>query len=668
MSYKLLAPLCLVFVVGAVAALVKGQDLPSNAGFSQIAANEAGGGSRALRSVLVKPIGSGLEQNAEDSDPSPETSAEPVVSEPSERPVEPQEVPAEPTEQFEEDHGSSWDAPAISGPVLNNPVAPAPSSGLDREPSSVGNGLRAAQPQVLPGEADDDADASVLPAAPNVMPSDVSEQRPGDRLSARRTSINPRAIRRPLGTGVLLTSRGPSLRVETRGADAILIGKTSGFAVALINDGSTTAEGVHVRVAIPDHVQIETATSPAGPLHPQENATEQQTLDWVVAQVAPGREQVLRLELKPTENRPFDLAVDWTLRPPSATAQIAVQKPELELALFGPKDMLYGKTAVFTIQITNPGSGPAEDVSLSFTYGQRQLPAKPIGTIAAGEQTEVDVELTAAEAGALRIAAAALAAGGLRSETLQEVQVRRGRLDVQIVGSPVEFAGSTAEYRIRVKNAGDATAADVAAQVTLPQGARRISAGDSSADSAANLSFRIGSLSPGAERVFTVACELTTAGDNRIEATASGSDDLNALSAFVTQVKALADLKLLVNDPPGPMAVGDNAVFEVRVMNRGTKAAEQISVVAQFSEGIEPIEANGGAATIVPGQVLFQPIPRIAAGGEVVLKVTAQASKQGAHRFRAQVSAAEPDTRLVAEESTYFFDADSVSRTARKPE
>jgi uncharacterized repeat protein (TIGR01451 family) len=456
------------------------------------------------------------------------------------------------------------------------------------------------------------------------------------------------------------------LRVETRGADAVLIGKASTFSVALINDGSTVAEGIHVRVAVPDHVQVVSATSQAGPLQPQEDATGQQTLDWVVAQIAPDREQLLELSLKPTENRPFDLAVDWTLRPPSVTAQIAVQKPELELALFGPKDMLYGKTAVFTIQITNPGSGPAEDVSLNFTYGQRQLPAKPIGTIAAGEQTEVDVELTAAEAGTLRIAAAASGAGGLRSETVQQVQVRRGRLDVEIVGSPVEFAGSTAEYRIRVKNAGDATAADVVAQVTLPQGARRISAGDSSADS--DLSFRIGSLSPGAERVFTVACELTTAGANRVEATASGSDDLSAISAFITQVKALADLKLVVNDPPGPMAVGDNAVFEVRVMNRGTKAAEQISVVAQFSEGIEPVEANGGAATIVPGQVLFQPIPRIEAGGEVVLKVTAKASEQGAHRFRAQVSATEPDTRLVAEESTYFFDADSVSRTARKPE
>ncbi|MFV1964019.1 MAG: CARDB domain-containing protein [Pirellulaceae bacterium] len=496
----------------------------------------------------------------------------------------------------------------------------------------------------------------------------MTPQSPKDRLSERRAAIRSRATRRPLKEGVLLASQGPSLRVETRGADAIVIGKASDFSVALINEGNTVAGGVHVRVALPRFVQVIMATSQAGPLRPQNSEAHQQTLDWVVDQVAPGAEQVLKLTLKPTENQPFDLAVDWTLRLASAAAQITVQKPELELALFGPKDMLYGKTGVFTIQITNPGSGPAEDVSLSFVYGKRQLPAKAIGTIAAGEQTEVDVELTAAEAGMLRVAAVATASEGLRAEAAEQVQVRRGRLEVDIIGSAMEFAGSTTKYQIRVKNAGDATAADLIANVTLPEGARRVAVRDASGTPDSDLAFRIGSLSPGAERVFTLVCQLTNPGANRIEAAVSGSEELSAIQAFVTQVRALADLKLLVNDPPGPTAVGDEAVFEMRIMNRGTKAAEQISVVAQFSEGIEPVEANGGTATIVPGQVLFQPIPRIDAGGEITLKIIARATKEGSHRFRAQVSASDPDTRLVAEESTYFFDAVHGSRTARKPE
>jgi hypothetical protein len=104
-------------------------------------------------------------------------------------------------------------------------------------------------------------------------------------------------------------------------------------------------------------------------------------------------------------------------------------------------------------------------------------------------------------------------------------------------------------------------------------------------------------------------------------------------------------------------------VYEVRIVNRGTKAAEQINVVAQFSEGVEPIEAHGGTANIVPGQVVFNPIARVGAGEELLLKVIARADRKGNHRFRAQVTCADPETRLVAEESTYYFKA----RTARKP-
>ena len=76
-----------------------------------------------------------------------------------------------------------------------------------------------------------------------------------------------------------------------------------------------------------------------------------------------------------------------------------------------------------------------------------------------------------------------------------------------------------------------------------------------------------------------------------------------------------------MNDPRGPTPVGEDALYEVHIVNRGTKAAEQISVATQFSDGIEPVESTGGGADIVTGQVLFHPIPRIAPGEEIMLKI-----------------------------------------------
>ena len=54
--------------------------------------------------------------------------------------------------------------------------------------------------------------------------------------------------------------------------------------------------------------------------------------------------------------------------------------------------------------------------------------------------------------------------------------------------------------------------------------------------------------------------------------------DLIAGDTFVTRVKALADLKLVVNDPPGPTALGNEATYEILVVNRGTKAAHHVQV------------------------------------------------------------------------------------------
>lgn len=49
----------------------------------------------------------------------------------------------------------------------------------------------------------------------------------------------------------------------------------------------------------------------------------------------------------------------------------------------------------------------------------------------------------------------------------------------------------------------------------------------------------------------------------------------------------------------------------------------------------------------------------------MALKVIARATREGMHRFRAQVTCSDPETRLAAEESSYFFGSE-IPRTARR--
>jgi hypothetical protein len=73
----------------------------------------------------------------------------------------------------------------------------------------------------------------------------------------------------------------------------------------------------------------------------------------------------------------------------------------------------------------------------------------------------------------------------------------------------------------------------------------------------------------------------------------------------------------------------------------------------------------------VPGQVIFEPIKAIPAGGQISVQITARAQRAGTARFRAELTCGDPDTTLVSEESTRFFaatGADSgASRTAQSP-
>ena len=134
-------------------------------------------------------------------------------------------------------------------------------------------------------------------------------------------------------------------------------------------------------------------------------------------------------------------------------------------------------------------------------------------------------------------------------------------------------------------------------------------------------------------------CTLATPGPNHLQVASSAAGDVADVANVTTNVEALADLKLDVSEPAGPIGVGDEVVYELRVRNRGSKAAEAVGVVAYFSEGIEPVSAQGGANDISNGVVAFRSLPTVAAGGEVTLKIkalpTGAASKYSAPRWSA---------------------------------
>jgi uncharacterized repeat protein (TIGR01451 family) len=154
---------------------------------------------------------------------------------------------------------------------------------------------------------------------------------------------------------------------------------------------------------------------------------------------------------------------------------------------------------------------------------------------------------------------------------------------------------------------------------------------------------------------FPFRLSLTKIGDNPFAFTAECSSGGESKADFSTIVDSIADLHLSVVDPTAPAPVGQPVVYEIVITNRGKKAASDIEVIAQFSEGIEPLRLEGHTGRVVPGQAIFNSIPSIQPNEKLVLRIVAEASKPGVHRFRAEVKSPGSDADLLEEESTRYL-------------
>jgi hypothetical protein len=462
---------------------------------------------------------------------------------------------------------------------------------------------------------------------------------------------------------ILLANRSPVLSVSTRGPRTIKVGVSATYEVHVVNSSENVAHDVAVRVVVPSWAEVTRTDASAGGVRVEADEQGNAVVSWTIPQLAGRAREATRLDIVPRSSRPFELGVSWTFAPATTLAQIEVQEPKLQMSIVGPQDVLFGETKVYTITVSNPGTGDAENVTLSLlpiSDGDGPVGSRSLGTIQAGMRRTVEVELAARQAGRLMVRAQATADGGLHCRSQQDVLVRRAKLEVEASGPSTKYAGTAAHYSIRVANTGDATAVAVIAAAALPPQARFEASSDGGVYDAdqGQVRWSVGALRPGAVRVLEMSCILLGAGVNRMEFQARSGDQLTAAHLVDTEVESLADLKLTVNDPPGAVAVGTEVTYEVRIVNRGTKAARNIGVVGYFSEGIEPVGVHGWRAQLEVGQVEMEQISRLGPGQEMTLKVLAQAHRAGDHVFRAELQSEDPETKLAVEEWTRFYGDD----------
>jgi len=502
------------------------------------------------------------------------------------------------------------------------------------------------------------ADAAPAPTTAARTPREAQYVASSDvdsRIPVRETAAAP-------ATETVVSRRGaPSISVETIGPRKISVGKQATYKLVLKNSGDMSAADVMVTVAVPDWAEVVDVKATTGLTEPATAAAAEHVgLQWKLGNLgAQGREE-LTLEVVPRKSQPFELDVRWSQAPLVSQTMVEVQEPKLTLTLDGAKEVAFGERNTYKLTLGNPGTGDAESVSITL------MPLNPadgapashtLGVLRPGEKKTIEIELVARQAGHVTIQAEATAAGDLKASLEEEVVVRRAALDVAIAGNKMQFTGTPATYSIVIKNSGNAPARNVRVACRLPQQAEHLASSSSGVHKADSnmVQWTVDTMEPGAELKLSTKCVLKATGQNKVEVSCAADGDLQQVALASTQVHAVADLALEVTDPAGPVPVGQDMTYEVRVRNRGSKGAESVDLVAYFANGIEPLSVEGGPAEIRAGMVVFRTIASLEPGRDVVYKIKARAEAEGNLRFRAELTCQPLDTKLTQEEATLFY-------------
>ncbi|MEX0938175.1 MAG: hypothetical protein WDZ59_09980 [Pirellulales bacterium] len=477
--------------------------------------------------------------------------------------------------------------------------------------------------------------------------------------ASQPVSATPSPLRQTASADTLFTGTTAQLAATVSGPQSINIGREANYQLAVENTSGTDAADVLVTIDIPAWAEVARATPTAGQVQPSNDPTVSGLL-WRVPRLVGQSRERLELDLVPRESQPLELAVQVTHSPLASSAMIEVREPKLQMVVAGPDEVEYGQSKVYQLAVSNPGNGDAENIVielLPLDGPASSVASHELGTLQPGESKKIEVELTARQPGTLHVRAQATADGDLTAEVDKPVLVRRAALRLNVEAPEAQYASAPATFQIQVNNPGNATARGLKVTAALPSGAKFQGAthgGTASADGG-SVTWQVDSLPAQGSESFELMCVLNSPGENRLQVVSDAQSDLTDAAVASVNVIAVADLKLELSDPKGPVAVGGEAVYEVRVRNRGTKAAESVDVVTFFSEGVEPVAASGAEYELGSGQVIFRTIELVPPGGEIVLQIKARADRPGNHSFRAELICHELETKLIAEETTRFY-------------
>jgi len=458
------------------------------------------------------------------------------------------------------------------------------------------------------------------------------------------------------GERLLEGMQSPSITIQKLAPEEIQVGKRCTFAIRVQNTGQRTAQNVQIHDEIPLGTEL-VGTAPRALVSGSD-------VVWDLGMLSVGEERTVEMELIPVEEGELG-SVATVLVAALASAKSRCTRPELALRLSSSKpQVLLGEQQLVQIEISNPGSGDATGVMLLESVPEgvshESGPALEfdIGTLRAGESRRLELVLSAEKAGRIHNVMTARTDASLQVEARCEFEVIAPQLQLSIEGPQKRYLERPATYRVSVDNPGTATAHDVELVTQLPRGLQFVSANNMGEyDSASHaVEWYLIEL-PANERgtVELVALPIEP-GAQTLQVATTARHGLEDHAEKEVQVEGLAALMFEVADLADPIEIGGETTYEIRVVNQGSKAAENVQVVAIVPPGLRALSGQGETRHTIQGERFsFAPIPSLGPKAETTFRIQVQGTRAGDQRMRVQLTTDDIQQPITKEESTRVY-------------
>lgn len=213
-------------------------------------------------------------------------------------------------------------------------------------------------------------------------------------------------------------------------------------------------------------------------------------------------------------------------------------------------------------------------------------------------------------------------------------------------------------YAIRLRNGGSQTYSNVRVTATIPVGVSVMQAQDGAQQDPVNRTvfWNVPILQPGASQELHLSIATTAKDSRRISVVAADGNGNRTTAISDVSAANIPQFSVDVIPPSGPVQVGDQATYELRFVNRGTDPVEQITSRLTLPPELKVLQVTPMPFRQEGSDLVFDPITRLEAGKQIVVKIDCQALASGEAIVKVQYNAAHMSRGLFREESLTIGD------------